>query len=223
MISYSLLIVLSVGVLDPRMARGLPSPTAEIRRSTDALRKTLAKQYPRWSPEADAQASSVQGLIDGIFDFGEIARRSLGPSWDGLTPSDQREFVGLLQRIIERRPLERRLHLNPDSAIAYQRESIVDGNAVVPSVVTTASMGGGQPTRHEVEYKLTFKDGHWRINDVVVNGVGLVEEYRSQFAKIIAQDTFAGLLRRMRKKLGESEVSAGEPAPPINRQGMKQP
>src|SRR5256885_1122714 len=84
-------------------------------------------------------------------------------------------------------------------------------------------MARGQPTRHEIEYKLTFKDGHWRIHDIIVNGVGLVEEYRSQFSKIIAQDGFPDLVRRMRKRVGDNETAAaGEPAA-ISRQGMKQP
>src|SRR5438045_587794 len=119
MTSYSLLAVLSLGALaarEDRAAAEPPSPTAEIRRSADALRKTLARRYPRWSPEAEAQASSVHGVIDGIFDFQEIARRSLGPQWERMSAADRREFAGLLQRIIERRPMETRMHRQPKIA-----------------------------------------------------------------------------------------------------------
>src|SRR6185436_7191929 len=60
----------------------LPRPTSELRRSTEALRKTLARRHPGWSPEAEAQAASVQQLIDGLLDFEEIAKRTLPSRWE---------------------------------------------------------------------------------------------------------------------------------------------
>jgi hypothetical protein len=85
--------------------RTLPSPTIELRKSTEALRKTLARRHPGWSPEAEAQASSVQAVIDGLLDFDEIARRTLGVQWGGLRADQRREFVETLQKLIEHRPL----------------------------------------------------------------------------------------------------------------------
>jgi phospholipid transport system substrate-binding protein len=222
MTSYSLLAVLSLGTFaarEERSAADPPSPTAEIRRSADALRRTLSRRYPRWSPEAEAQVSSVQAVIDGIFDFDEIARRSMGQHWTRISAADQRDFVGLLQRIIERRPMESGLRLEPESAIAYQREQIAEGDAVVPSVISVNSS-----TRHQVAYKMTFKEGHWRIYDIVVDGVSLVDEYHAQFSRIIARDGFPGVMRRMRRKLGDGQLATGAGLPdPMGeraRQGM---
>jgi phospholipid transport system substrate-binding protein len=182
-------------------AAGVPSPTATLRTSSEALRKTLARRYPSWSPQAEAQESAVEAVIDRIMDFGEIARRSLGPQWERISPEDRQEFVRLLQRIIERSPLDRSLNFDPDSSIRFEREHIDDAEALVSSVVTTAARRG--PTRHPVEYRLCLKGGRWRIYDIIVNDVSLVEGYRAQFVKIIAHDSFDGLLRRMRKKLGQ--------------------
>jgi phospholipid transport system substrate-binding protein len=214
MVAYSLVAILSVVVGPPVASSGggrqvaashpadVPSPTVAVRTSADALRKTLVRRYPSWSPQAEAQESAVQSVIDGIVDFGEIARRSLGRQWDPLTDGERREFVQLLQRIIERSPLDKSLHLDPDSTIKYEREEIADSEAVVSSVITTATRRGGA-TRHPVQYRLVLKAGHWRIYDIVVNEVSLVDGYHAQFTKIIGRDRFDGLLRRMRKKLGE--------------------
>jgi phospholipid transport system substrate-binding protein len=226
MITYSLFVLLSVELLSPRLAEGgtapsrpapraqprlafsqAPSatsgPTAAVRTSSEALRKTLSRRYPSWSPQAEAQENAVEAVIDGIVDFTEIARRSLGPHWQRLSPEEQKEFVGLMQRIIERSPFDRTLHLDPESTIKYERESIADNEAMVSSVVTTVARHGGS-TRHPVQYRLSLKAGRWRIYDIIVNDVSLVEGYHAQFTKIIAHDSFDGLLRRMRKKVGET-------------------
>jgi phospholipid transport system substrate-binding protein len=183
----------------------LPSPTIELRRSTEALRKTLARRHPGWSPEAEAQAASVQQLIDGLLDFEEIAKRTLPARWEGLSALQKREFLDTLQKLIERRPLDRNLSIDLDSTVAYRSESIVDDEAVVSSMVT--SFKTGRPSKRAVEYKLCFRSGRWRLYDVVVEGVSLVEDYRDQFARIIKEDSFDGLLKRMHKKLGEDPAN----------------
>jgi phospholipid transport system substrate-binding protein len=216
MMTYPLVVMLSVEALSPSIAAhnadrriaetqataAVTSPTVALRSSSDALRRTLARRYPSWSPQAEAQESAVQSVIDGIVDFREIARRSLGPTWERIAEDDRREFVGLMQRILERSPLDKSLHFDPDSHIRFEHESVADSDATVSSVVTTVARNGG-PAHHPVRYRLCLKGGRWRIYDIVVNDVSLVEGYRAQFVKIIARDTFEGLLRRMRKKLGE--------------------
>jgi phospholipid transport system substrate-binding protein len=185
--------------------RPLPSPTLELRRSTEALRKTLQRRHPGWSPEADAQATSVQTVIDALLDFDEIARRTLAAQWDTLTADQRRDFVELLQKLIERRPLDRGLRIDLESTVSYRGESIVDDQATVSSLVT--SYATGRPNRRSVEYKLCFRNGRWRVYDVIVEGISLVDDYREQFTRIIAQDSFDGLLRRMRKKVGDDPAN----------------
>jgi phospholipid transport system substrate-binding protein len=181
----------------------LPSPTIELRKSTEALRKTLARHHPAWSPEAEAQATSVQTVVDGMLDFEEIAKRTLVQHWDTLNADQRHEFLETLQKLIEHRPLDRSLQIDLDSTVTYRNESIVDDQAIVSSLVT--SYATGRPNRRAVEYKLCFRAGRWRIYDVIVEGVSMVQDYRDQFAKIIAQDSFDGLLRRMHKKVGGAE------------------
>jgi phospholipid transport system substrate-binding protein len=185
--------------------RPLPSPTIELRRSTEALRKTLARRHPGWSPEAEAQAASVQMVIDGLLDFEEIAKRTLPNRWEALSVLQRREFLDHLQKLIERRPLDRNLSIDLESTVAYRSESVVDDEAVVSSMVT--SFKTGRPARRAVEYKLCFRNGRWRLYDVVVEGVSLVDDYRDQFSRIIREDSFDGLLKRMHKKIGEDPAN----------------
>jgi phospholipid transport system substrate-binding protein len=185
--------------------KNLPSPTLELKKSTEALRKTLARRHPGWSPEAEVQAASVQQLIDTLLDFEEIAKRTLPAKWDTLTAMQRKEFLDTLQKLIERRPLDRNLSIDLDSSVAYQSESIVDDEAVVSSMVT--SYKTGRPARRSVEYKLVYRGNRWRLYDVVVEGVSLVDDYREQFSRIIKDDSFDGLLKRMKKKLGDDPAN----------------
>jgi phospholipid transport system substrate-binding protein len=185
--------------------RPLPSPTIELRRSTEALRKTLARRHPGWSPEAEAQAASVQLVIDGLLDFEEIAKRTLPNRWEALTLMQRRDFLDALQKLIERRPLDRNLSIDLDSTVAYRSESVIDDEAVVSSMVT--SFKTGRPARRNVEYKLCFRNGRWRLYDVIVEGVSLVDDYRDQFSRIIREDSFDGLIKRMHKKLGDDPAN----------------
>src|SRR5579884_2521137 len=101
-----------------RARRTTISPTSQVRKCADSLKRTLMHRYPHWSPEAEAQASEVQRVIDETLDFGEIARRTLGPRWESLGPAQRSDFTGVLQRLIERRPLERTLRIDGESSIA---------------------------------------------------------------------------------------------------------
>jgi phospholipid transport system substrate-binding protein len=187
--------------------RALNSPTAQVRKCADTLRKTLLRRYPRWSPEADAQAMEVQRVIDETLDFDEIARRTLGPHWNPLSPDQRREFTGVLQKLIERRPFDRSLRIDRESSIAFHPETVGEREAVVHSTVTTVSLG--KETRRTVEYRLCLHEDRWRVYDIVVNGVSLVDNYRDQFSKIIARESFEGLLQRMRRKVGEENSAPG--------------
>jgi phospholipid transport system substrate-binding protein len=180
--------------------RQLPSPTLELKRSTETLRKTLARRYPGWSPEAEAQAASVQTVIDALLDFEEISRRTLGTHWDRMAADQKRDFIDVLQKLIERKPLDRSLQVDLESNVVYRGETVVDDEAKVSSLVT--SYATGRPSRRSVDYKLCFRNGHWRVYDVIVENVSLVDDYRDQFSRIIAQDGVDGLMKRMRKKVG---------------------
>jgi phospholipid transport system substrate-binding protein len=191
--------VASARVANPRTT--LPSPTLELRKSTEALRKSLARRHPGWSPEAEAQASSVQAVIDDLLDFDEIARRTLGNQWGVLGAEQRHEFVDTLQKLIERRPLERGLSIDLESAVTYKDESIVRDQATVATTVT--SYTSGRPNRRSVDYRLFFRSGRWRVYDIIIEGVSMVDDYRAQFARIISEDSFDGLLRRMHRKVGD--------------------
>jgi len=175
------------------------SPMSQLIRSTEELQTCLRREYPSWSPEADLQKSVARRLIDHAMDYREISRRALGRNWDRLSEDDRAEFVTDLGKLIQNRSLSRGLDIAPDVRVHFDRESVSErGTASVYATIVPPPKPRS-PRSVEVEYRLIWKGDHWAVYDVVTDGDSLLEGYRAQFDRIIARESFAGLMRRMKR------------------------
>jgi phospholipid transport system substrate-binding protein len=130
------------------------------------------------------------------FGFDEMAQRSLGPHWRALTPQQRQEFVELFTDLLERSYMNRMEGSTPGpQSVRYVKEDITADQA---SVHTTIMNERDAPVA--VEYRLLHKDGDWKVYDIVIEGVSLVNNYRTQFNTIIAKDSYTGLVKQMRLK-----------------------
>ncbi|HXJ22740.1 MAG TPA: ABC transporter substrate-binding protein [Polyangia bacterium] len=174
------------------------SPMSQLMRSTEELQACLRREYPSWSPEADMQKSVARRLIDRSIDYREISRRALGRNWDRLSDDDRSEFVTDLSRLIQSRSLSRGLDVGPDLRVHFERESVSErGTASVYATILAPPKPNSRSV--EVEYRLLWKGDHWAVYDLLTDGDSLLEGYRAQFDRIIARESIAGLLRRMKR------------------------
>jgi phospholipid transport system substrate-binding protein len=195
---------LLVGRTDVTASSRPSSPMSQLMRSTEELQACLRREYPSWSPEADLQKSVARRLIDRSIDYREISRRALGHNWDRLSEDDRAEFVTDLSRLIQSRSLSRGMDIGPDVRVKFERESVSDrGTASVYATVVAPPKPKARSV--EVEYRLLWKGDHWAVYDLVTDGDSLLEGYRAQFDRIIARESFAGLLRRMKRAESRTE------------------
>lgn len=194
----------AVGRNDParleRPAR-LNSPMSELIQCAEALRATGRREYPDWSPEADLQRTTVRRLLGASMDYREISQRALGHTWDQLSQTERDDFVADLAALIEHRYLCQERSVGPDLRVEFQRETISDRRtaSVFGTVVGRAN---GKKVHVAVEYRLVWRNGRWAVYDVVTDGDSMLENYRTQFDRIIARESFAGLKRRMKRAEG---------------------
>jgi phospholipid transport system substrate-binding protein len=184
------------------MEHAAPDPLAALRQSDLALSRALGRRVPDWSPKAQVNAARVTRLLADILDYDAIARRALGPHWDGLTQTQRTAFLSLFSPLTNRALIaaaERQI------SISYESETIAGGEATVVVIPRLVDGGGGAVER--IEYKLGNGCGRWRIHDVIVDGVSLVEGYREQFDRLFRRGTFDDLLAVMRRKLGGRTAS----------------
>jgi len=136
------------------------------------------------------------------FGFEEMAQRSMGPHWRTLTPQQRQEFVELFTDLLERSYVSRiESYKAGPQGIRYPKEDVTGDQAVVHTEIMSA---------HDlpimVDYHLLHKDGDWKAYDIVIEGVSLVNNYRTQFNTIILKDSYAGLVKQMRTKLAQEQA-----------------
>lgn len=163
------------------------------------LIKQTITQIIKVNNEFDGEANTktrrakLREIINPHFDFAEMAKRSLGPQWTERTPEEQQEFVDVFSNLLARTYLER-IDTLKSNIITYNKEEVTPPKALVKTTVT--HKGDAFP----IDYKLMNDSGSWRVYDVVIENIGLVANYRNEFAGIIRKEKFSGLMEKLKSK-----------------------
>jgi phospholipid transport system substrate-binding protein len=140
----------------------------------------------------------VKSMVDPHFDYREMAKLSLGATWNRLSPGQRDEFVHLFADLLEASYADKIIKYAQRVKIDYTSEIPMGNRVEVRTVVVRPN------DRIPLNYRLIQENGIWKIYDVIIEGVSLVNNYRSQFRRIIQKDSYAGLVRRLRNKVSES-------------------
>jgi len=147
--------------------------------------------------KAAARRRALRGTTDGVFDWTEMAKRALGRHWAERTPAAQQEFVGLFRDLIERpdrRACIGKIERYSGEPISYAGE-VVDGDQA--TVRTKILSRQGQEII--IDYRMLREGGdQWRVYDVPVEGISLVNNYRTQCDGIIKTGSYKELVKRLK-------------------------
>src|SRR5947208_12821565 len=136
----------------------------------------------------------IKRIARELFDFDEVARRTLSRHWAGRTREERAEFVGLFTDLLERSYMNR-IEAYAGERIAYTSE-VIDGTyAAVRSNVITQ-----RRSEIRIDYRMHLRDGRWQVYDVLIDGVSFVSTYRSQFDRVIQAESYGTLIERLRKR-----------------------
>ena len=175
--------------------------TQAVKAANDTIAGLLKQKVAAGSKEEKELAAKVTTSVRSFLDIDQLGKRAMVDNWGKLSKSQQDEFLRLLRALIEDNYV-RGLRANLDYAVDYTGESTdKDGNVVVTTKINTKRRG--RPYTIAVDYVLVKDGDKLRAWDVKTDGVGLVENYRTMFDKIIDKDGFDGLIGRMKKKQGQ--------------------
>lgn len=191
-----LLVAFALAFSVPAAAAEQPG-TATVRQVNDKLQTLIKKKTPAGSAEEKQQAAEITSKLQSFLDVDELGHRAMHDQWSKLTPAQQVEFTKLLREIVEGHYV-RALRSEVDYTVAYLGEKPQGDETTVSTELRLTKNGKKQVIG--VDYSLHKDNGNWRVVDIVTDGVGLVENYRSQFNQVIAKEGIDGLLARMRKK-----------------------
>lgn len=162
---------------------------------TDADRDRSERGEARVPGPERPRGPELRRIATDLFDFDEMARRTLSRHWAGRTPAQQTEFVTLLVDLLERSYVAR-IEAYAGEKVTYVGESIDGEYALVRSKIST-------PRRRQdttVDYRLHLRDRRWKVYDVLVDGVSLVSTYRSEFNRVIAGSSYNALVSALKNR-----------------------
>ncbi|HEX6439234.1 MAG TPA: ABC transporter substrate-binding protein [Candidatus Binatia bacterium] len=178
--------------------RALPiqagAPTEEIRTAIDQGVQILKSAKLDNSKQRAQVIDQLREIVYTRFDFEEMAKRSLGSHWRRLNPTQQKEFVTAFTDLLETTYADK-IDLYEGQQVEYTGETIDKNYAEVNTKVI-----GKNRESYSVDYRLHQAGGKWRIYDVVAENISLVNNYRSQFNRIVVNSSFEELIKRIKQK-----------------------
>ena len=169
-------------------------PTEQIKATVDKALVVLRDPKLKPAAKLKERRDELRKILFARFDFAEMAKRSLGAAWRHRTPLEQEEFVRLFTDVLERAYADI-IESYSEEKIVYLNERVDVDYADVNSKVVT---GKGQ--EYSINYKAHFVGNEWKVYDVVAENISLVNNYRSQFTRVISKDSYEELVRRLKDK-----------------------
>lgn len=183
--------------------------TAAVKQANTTISNLLKQKVPAGSPEEKELAKKVTASVRNFLDIDQLGKRAMVDQWSKLTKAQQEQFLTLLRELIEDNYV-RGLRANLEYTVAYTGEATdKDGSVVVSTKINTQRKG--RPYSISVDYVLVKDGDKLRAFDIKTDGVGLVENYRTTFNKIIEKDGFDGLIAKMKKKQAGSQPVGAPP------------
>jgi phospholipid transport system substrate-binding protein len=169
-------------------------PTDQIKATVDKALVVLKDPGLKSASKNKERREQLKQILFTRFDFTEMAKRALGANWRRRTPKEQEEFVRLFTELLERAYTDT-IESYTDERIVYVGERLDGSYADVDSKILTA-----KGEEFSINYKAHLVGGEWRVYDVIVENISMVNNFRSQFNRVIANSSYEELIRRLRHK-----------------------
>jgi len=175
---------------------GVPLDT--VKTHVDKVLEVLRDPSLKAESSKKLKKDKICAIAEKMFDFTELSKRTLAQHWSKFTPEQQKEFTSLYKSLLENTYADKIL-LYTDEKILFTKEvPLTEKTAEVQTMVVRST----QET--PIYYRVILKDGTWMVYDVIVEGISIINNYRSQFREILVNKPPESLLETLRKKVGKA-------------------
>lgn len=171
------------------------TPTDIVKKTVEEVVHIVSDKEMKKNETKRRQA--LKKSISVIFDYSEMAKRSLGKHWNVRSAAEKKSFSDLFATLLENSYASKIESYNNEK-IVYVKEIVDKDHAEIKSKVVTASRD-----EFTLDYRMMNHNGKWMVYDVVIEGVSLVSNYRSQFNKIITANGYEKLVKKLQSKTDE--------------------
>lgn len=170
------------------------APGDRVHKTIDKLLEILNDPRLKGEDRKNERREKLKEVMYERFDFTEMAKRSLGPEWRRRSPEEQKEFVRVFTNLLESTYLDRIEDYNGEK-VQYLHERADNNYAEVATKIVDNK---GQ--EFSVNYRLHNVNGDWKVYDVVIEDVSLVNNYRAQFSRVLTKSSYKDLVKIMKEK-----------------------
>jgi len=185
-----LLLLLGGVAVQPAVAGGA---TEAMKSTIDEVLTIIRDKELKQPGRVEERRQRLEQVVGDRFDYQEMSKRAMGAPWNTLPDKDKHEFVALFKTLLTNSYADK-IESYSGEGVKYINERTENDYAEVRTKVLTGKV------EIPLDYRLLNKGGDWRVYDVVVDGVSLVNNYRGQFSKILRTSTYADLVDQLRKK-----------------------
>jgi phospholipid transport system substrate-binding protein len=178
-------------------------PQEKVRETIDAVLAVLQDKSLQGEENTGRRRAKMRQAVFQRFGFEEMAQRALGQYWPKRTPAEKKEFVSLFSDLLERSYITKIESYTDEQQVLYTKESIDQDYASVRTEIVVK-----RDANVEVVYQLLRRDGSWQVYDVVIEGVSLVNNYRTQFNNIISRESYEALVKKLKLKLEQEQAAS---------------
>lgn len=177
------------------------SITNDVKRTVEEIIQIVSDKEMKKASNEQKRRNAIKKSLSTIFDHEEMAKRSLGRHWNQRTPAERRQFVDLFASLLENSYASKIESYNNEKVV-YTKELIDGDYAELKSKIVNQKQD-----EFTVDYRLLKESGNkWMVYDVVIEGVSLVSNYRTQFNKIISANGYAELVKKLQTKSNEVKM-----------------
>jgi len=169
------------------------APTDSMKTTIDEVLRIIREKELKQPGKTEERRLQLEQVVGARFDYQEMSRRALGAPWNTLSDQEKQEFVGLFRTLLTNSYADK-IETYSGEGVQYLNERTEKGYAEVRTKVLSGK------TEIPLDYRLINKADDWRVYDVVVDGVSLVNNYRGQFTKILRASSYSDLVDQLRKK-----------------------
>lgn len=195
-VGLTMMTVMALFVFPLHVSAGTPQQIieAQVNKVLDVLREPTSEG----ESGKKAKEEKIWSIFDSIFDYTELSKRTLSRNWKKLNGDQQKEFEELFRKLLGNVYMDRILAYK-DEKVAFERETMLsEDKAEVQTKILTSTK------EIPMNYRMIANNDQWKVYDVVIEGVSMIKNYRSQFNDILAKKPPEELLKILRKKVGKA-------------------
>jgi phospholipid transport system substrate-binding protein len=174
---------------------GVPLDT--VKANANGLLDVLRDPKLKGEAGKKVKEQKIEAAADRLFDYVELSKRTLGLSWNKFSPEQRKEFVELYRTILKNAYVDKITAYTNEQVNFTKETSLSETTAEIQSVIVSKS--GETP----INYRVMKKENAWKVYDVVIEGVSLISNYRTQFREILGNNPPEKLIETLRKKVGK--------------------